>query len=174
MVTTGSAITKNIILPSATYTTDWARPNLTANGTLGGDSFAVAASSEYSSTYAAYNAVRTTSGTSYSWRTSSITECTYTMYNPDNLKVSSITIVYTGATYVPSTLTVDGSDDGESWVSLPSTYSLSSTTGTLTITTPSPYKYYRLNFTRSSAGYIRVYRITPTALEKDTTDLGVL
>ena len=172
ITTTGSAITKNITLSSATYNTTWTRPNLTAKEPLGGDSFAVAASSETSTSYPAWYAVRATSGTSYQWRSASITTCTYTLYNPNQIKASTITINFTGTSYMPTTLTVDGSDDNSTWTSISSNYSASSTKGTLTMTPTTGYKYYRLNFTRSAAGNIRVYVINVTAVQKDTNTIS--
>lgn len=104
------------------------RPNLTANGTIGGSNFAVVASSERNSNYSAYKAVDS-EATSYWFSSVSTTKITssnpvwYTFYNPEPLKVSQLVVTSDPATssegwkyhYTIKNATLQGSNDNSTW-----------------------------------------------------------
>lgn len=128
-----------------TYT-DWAQPTLTANGTLGGSSFAVDCSSYVwaeKNAYAAFD-----DGTSYWQSAVSATEAQWlTFYNPKALKLEKIKIYnYTGETfYYPKGIYIQGSNDNSTWETL---YTYTGTTHVADITcevsSNTAYKYHRI------------------------------
>lgn len=143
ITTTGSNISQSVSLPAATVST-FTRPNLTANGTLGGDAFAVSESGSVSpSGYPAYYAVDS-STSNYWWASANINY--FTIYNPDPLKISSIVITYisSSTTYVAKDITVQASNDGSSWTDIYSSTYVEGTTRTLSVNSSKFYKYYRL------------------------------
>ena len=163
-----------VTLTEATVQT-FTRPNLTANGTLGGDSFAVGSQSG-NTQYPAYYAVNgnggnywigttyTSSGTSYLPR--------YYMYNPNPLKISQLVLTFTGTSYMPNAqsstinnLSIYACDDNESYESLALDYSISGNTITVSITNPKSYKYYRIHL-RPKQTQVRVSDIAITGEEK--------
>ena len=163
VTTTGSDITENITMQAVSWQT-FTRPNLTADGTLGGDSFAVSASSVYASTAPAWRAVDGSTSISYYWSPNySDSNPTYTFYNPNWLKVSQIRMTYTNNSYRASTVTIQGSNDNVNWTNLSSSYS-GTTTGTLTINNDNGYKYHRLAFVRYDT-FLRLAEMTITAQE---------
>jgi hypothetical protein len=168
IITTGSNITENITLTPAT-TSSWTRPNLTANGTLGGDSFAVSAEAySTSASYQAWRAVDNSTSTSYYWYSKSNGTRYYTFYNPDALKVSQIICYFTASNYRSNSLYIEGSNNNSNWVSIESTYSYTTSspyTGTLVLTNNDYYKYYRLRFV-PYISYIRLYDMLITAIVK--------
>lgn len=172
-----------VTLTEATVQT-FTRPNLTANGTLGGDSFAVGAQSG-NTQYQAYYAVNgnggnywigttyTSSGTSYLPR--------YYMYNPNPLKISQLILTFTGTSYMPNAqsstinnLSIYACDDNESYKSLALNYTISGNAITVTITNPKNYKYYRIHL-RPKQTQVRVSDIAITGEEKvasNTSNIG--
>ena len=161
ITTTGSDITQSITLTPATVGT-FSRPNLTENGTLGGDSFAVKASSETSATYAAYKAVDDNS-TNTQWRTSASGSPTYTFYNPNKLRLGSLDFQWNSATYRATNVVVEASNDNTNWTSLGS-YALSNATSTTaTISDTNWYKYFRLTFTRNGSYGVYMRNLTINA-----------
>ena len=154
-----SDITENITMIYDPWV-DWTRPNLTANGTLGGDSFAVSAT-RYSTRYAYY---AVDSSTSTYWRPSSTGTVEYTLYNPNLLKITQMVFTYTGTSYRASTVTVQGSNDNTNWETVTSSYS-GTTTGTLDMSSNTKgYKYYKLSLVTYSSA-IRMSNMEITAQE---------
>lgn len=134
------------------------RPNLTSNGTLGGNSFAVSASYAMSN-YPAYYAVD--SNASSFWGTSASTN-TFIFYNPTALNVTKI-VLKCGNGYSIASVTVAGSNNNSSYTNITSSASgTGTTTVTVTLSNTAYYKYYRLQLARSSS-QIRVYDIAITA-----------
>lgn len=166
ITTTGSDISVSVTLTPAT-SAEWTRPNLTENGTLGGSSFAVDAPVYYSS-YAAYKAMDS-STTSTNWQ-SPYGDATvdYVMYSPNSLKVTEFAIRASSSSYIPEAITIFGSANGTSWSGITSTYTYSSSTGTVTISgTGQFFKYYKLHMTKkSSSSYVSLYNIGVTATQK--------
>ena len=153
-------VSQNITLSNATIS-NFSRPNLSANGTMGGNSFAVSCDSSVSG-YSAYYAVD--GNTDYLWmvnNTNSI--CKYTFYNPIPLKVSQIVNYYTSTTYSASNFTVEGSNDNENWTEI-GTYTVSKTlTQTIPVNSTRYFKYHRITYKNST---IRLKDLGITATQK--------
>ena len=142
------------------------RPNLSANGTMGGNDFAVSASSAYN--YPAWRAFDG-SPTSY-WGTSMQDSYTQsiTFYNPIALNVTALDVVVYGWTNSVSTfgdnINVYGSDDNSTWTQLASNVASGTYTSyerkTVSIDLSSntnSYKYYKIENTTCT--YSSVYGI---------------
>ena len=157
-----SEISQNITMTQDIWTT-WVRPNLTADGTMGGSSFAVEAScieSKY-----AYYAVDSDSSTYWSAKLTS--DVIYTLYNPKKLKISQMITSYTGASYAPSNINIEVSNDRLSWISIYDSSSSGTTSDTMNLVLDEGYNYYRLKLrTRSLAiSGIKISDIAITAQE---------
>ena len=165
VTTTGSDITEAITLTPATELT-FTRPNLTADGTLGGSSFAVKniGASTLISTYA-WRAVDNSATTFWNGNTPSSGDKIYVFYNPDALKVSELTYTYNSTSYIATAVSIEGSNNNSTWETITSTYSGSSTTYTSTLTNNKFYKYYKLTFTPYSS-YVRVTDLAIAATYK--------
>lgn len=163
ITTTGSNITQNITLISALSST-FTRPNLTANGTLGDNAFAVSAVAySTSASYQAWKAVDNNSTSTYWYSKSGGGE--YIFYNPDVLNVTQLTHKYSSTLYRAKEINIKGSNDGTNWQDVESTYSGSSTTYTSTLTNTKYYKYYKLAYIPNSS-YIRLADLAITATKK--------
>lgn len=142
---------------------EFVRPNLSANGTLGGSAFAVSASSQYSSSTPAYRAV---DGTTNYWRPNTAAgNPYYIFYNPNALKVTVMVFTPTAAQYPQNVSSIFGSNDNSEWTEILHTYSYQGSTLTLTLTNSKYYKYYKIVFT-SASGTGRVQNIAITATYK--------
>lgn len=162
-ILTGSEMNIQITPPEKQWVT-FERPNLTADGSLGGNSFAVSSSGTYSSSdnYQAYNAVDGNTSNYRYWYSSNITNPTYTFYNPDVIKINSLTFRWTSTSYRATQVVLDGSNDGSSWSNV-GTYSLGSATSvTANVGSSAEYKYYKMTFTKSGT-YIRMVELTMDA-----------
>ena len=135
------------------------RPNLTSNGTLGGNSFAVAATPNLSSN-PAYYAVDSNANTHW---VGSGTTILYIFYNPTALNVTEIILTCTSATHSPASVVVTGSNNNSSYTNISSSVSGTGTaTITITLSNAAYYKYYRLRLTRAS-NYIYITNMDITA-----------
>lgn len=145
---------------SQAYTEELAfsQPTLSANGTLGGDSFAVSASDSHTSypTYFAFD-----NNTSTNWLTNSYSSSQFPvnliMYNPVAIKVTSFSITNrTGYASAPTAGNVYGSNDNSTYTLIGSfTNNVTSISGNWTIdlsTNTSFYKYYKIEFTNGTFG----------------------
>ena len=126
---------------------DFVQPILTANGTMGGDKFAVAVDSRYDD-YSAYKALD--GDTSTSWQSNGTTAAgTYfKMYNPNPLNITKI--VWSG-TPKYGTITagiVYGSNDDIDYVELATFSGGTTSSGTMDLS--------------SNTNYYKYYKITPT------------
>lgn len=145
----------------------WSQPILSANGTLGGLSFAVAASSEGGSSYAAYKAF---DNADTSWRSTGCINNYMIFYNPIKLKVSSISVLNhrTESNYAMPAGSVYGSNDGTTWYKLcdfTNSVQASNTTWTITVNAAVGYKYHKILCTaNNSNGLIRVHEYDIVAL----------
>lgn len=160
---TGSNKTITVSLNAATWKT-FTRPNLSANGTMGGDSFAVSDKGMTSTSYSACKAFDSSTST-YTWA-SGTSEITF--YNPQMLKVSSLVITYSqnSTTYQANTIKVQGSKDNDTWVDLAEIGYESGISRTINLNSSNGYKYYKLTFTVKSV-YVRITDIAITGTYKD-------
>lgn len=98
---------------------DWTQPSLTANGTLGGDSFAVAASVEHNGTWGDWRAYHAFNGdlSDNGWSGSTNTLPQHVIfYNPKKLLVSNIRILnHEGKDGGYTAGNIYGSNDGSDW-----------------------------------------------------------
>ena len=122
--------------------TPFVRPNLSSNGTLGGNAFAVTANASPPNAYKAVDGSASTVWSAYS-------SATYTFYNPTPLNVTKVLIKCYDRNRSISSATIQGSNDNSSWTTISSSYSLNSNTyvGTLTLNNNAFYKYYILSLT---------------------------
>ena len=143
----------------------WEQPKITSNGVMGGDSFAVeASSSETTVGRPAYKSFDGNSSTK--WGMNSTTEGWLTFYNPKPLKVNSI--VYNPSTDYPAedggNLEVLGCDDNSSWVSIWKGSYIGGTTTTLNVQSPNFYKYYRIAITNGTSKWAGLGDLTINAV----------
>lgn len=135
------------------------RPNLTSNGTIGGSSFAVSASSADANS-PIYLAFDGSSIASSCWQTvGGVTSATVIIYNPYEIKVSSFDYknYVTTSSYAPNAGTVYGSNDNVTYTTLQSFTNTNTTAGaTWSILINSEnrgfYKYYKMVFTGTISG----------------------
>ena len=150
---------------------DWIQPVLTANGTMGGDSFAVNAKSQRSR-LPAYSAIND-NGEWVGSESSTSTSSWYKIYNPKPLKITQVTWINNSATWYNLTGgTFEGSNDDSNWTVLGQIDSVNTANAlkTITISNPDAYLYYRWNITnisknssgQSSDGYMHSLKITAT------------
>lgn len=162
ITTNGSNITNTISLSNATVRS-FSRPNLTANGTLGGSNFAMACSNYLGSNYGYF----VFDGTSNYWWTST-TNSTITFYNPKPIKVDSLVITFStnSTTYYARNITVEGSNDNENWSGLGTFAYVSGQQRTLNVNSSRFFKYYRLTLAVYSV-YIRISDIAINGTYKE-------
>lgn len=152
----------------------WQQPILSANGTMGGSSFAVSASSEYS-TWKAWQAFNGETTGNEGWESTSTTDAWIQFYNPTALKVSQLDLLnfYRDiAAFKFESGSVEASNDGTSWTEL-CTFTANQTAGgttTVNVNSSNFYKYHRINCHRASSGYIIIQEITITAVYQETID----
>lgn len=141
------------------------RPNLTANGTMGGNSFAVSDKGMLNTSYAGYKAFDSSTST-YTWTSNTSSELTF--YNPKPLKVSRLVVTYSqdSTTYQAKSIAVKGSNDNENWVDLTEIGYESGISRTINVNSSKGYKYHKLIFEVKSI-YIRVTDIAITAQYKE-------
>ena len=128
----------------------WTRPNLTSDGTLGGDSFACAGGN--ANPYLAFDGNTSTYLQIY---TNAETTKTLYFYNPNPLKITSLTFSYYSGTQIQEA-TIYGSNDYSNWDEI---ISYTNNANPNTVTFPNntlPYKYYKLYVIKAagSAGYL--------------------
>ena len=168
--------------------TPWTQPILSANGTLGGNSFAVYTNNQNSS-YPAWKAFDgSTSAESNEWVTSIITTSTsqsleLIMYNPDAIRVTNISVTNRrfNNTYA-SAGNVYGSNDNSSYTLLKTfTNNVATALTAWDIDLSSNtefYKYYKIVFTgivcAGSAHYFGIAEITLTATEGGSIPNGAM
>lgn len=135
------------------------RPNLTENGTMGGDSFAVGTIAQ------AYQAVDASIGScAQISKTSGYS--TFVFYNPDALKISQLDINFNSSSYAATSVIIEGSDDYSSWTQINTWSGEAASTVTFTVNSSSYYKYHRLKMSGSRSSYVRLYDLGITAVYK--------
>lgn len=164
----GSDITINITLTPAVWLS-WTRPNLTENGTLGVNSFAVSGNVTFSS-HPAWHAMDDSSSTYWGaeWNAGSTRE--YSFYSATPLIVSELVIHYDGSRKA-SNVVISASNDNSNWQTITSAYSVTTRSpyiGTLTLTNSGIYTYYKLVFSGIDETFgINIKDIQITALYKE-------
>lgn len=157
---------------------NWAQPKLTANGTMGGNSFAVQASTSESS-YPAYKAFDGNTAATARWgATSSSVPQWIHWYNPTPLKITKIT-VRNRPDYSDHITAgrVEGSHDGLTWTTI-KTFTNSNGTlgGTWSIDLSNNktfYKYYSIYITgydSTNRTFVGINEITITAKTSTIVD----
>ena len=149
----------------------WTQPTLTANGTMGGNSFAVEASSQYDDTVPAWKAFDGTS-TSNWVATLGVIPSWITFYNPVALNVTKLAILNraTDNDGVITTGEIQVSNNNSDWVTI-KTFS-NSVVGNTTAweidlsNNTGFYKYYRINGTSFVRNYISIGEVTIQATSK--------
>ena len=173
--------TYNFCIPATSesvYTTDnpihagfkeWTQPTLSANGTLGGDSFAVSLTNEYSSTYAAWKAFDNNSGSCF-W--TSVIPADLIIYNPVPLNVTALHWEVYDYNRRPTDWEWYGSNDNETYT-LISSGTNNSDNFTLNFTPSVAYKYHKFKVL-SAYNQLNAKQITLTAKEKEQTTPSTL
>ena len=146
---------------SAGSEVEFIRPNLSANGTLGGNSFAVSASSQYNTTYVPYKAVDGKTNTYWQPLTSD-NRLYYIFYNPQALKVTKLIFTPSAAQYPTGISSFFVSNDNSVWTEISYSYSYSGSTLTTILSSSGYYKYYKATFSSSSLIKIKDIDITAT------------
>ena len=130
--------------------TTWEQPIITSDGTMGGDSFACAASSEYTAEYGAWRCFDGVTSTMY-YRSSGVLPQWIGWYNPNPLKVTNIAFKNNTAqaSQSPTSGSVQGSNDNSTWTTITNfTNSETAAGATWNIDLSGNtnfYNYYRLN-----------------------------
>ena len=154
--------------------TNWTQPTLTANGTMGGSSFAVSASSEHDAprkAYCAFDGIITNNGTSGCWHSAQGHPSWIQFYNPKPLKVSKLTVYNRSADQAfINSYGVSYSDNGDTFTEFKTGTSPSQANGTSwdIVIDAGAHKYWRLTSKSSSgsnSGYTAVGEIKITAQE---------
>lgn len=157
------------------------RPNLTANGTLGGSDFAISGLSG-TTTYPAYYTMDSSTSTYWIGTVTNNTVPRITFYNPNPLCVTGTIIVTTSSsstTKVTSIGRLAASHDGINYEDITYTATNSGTTWTITCSNSKYYKYYHIWFrynTGTSAGRAYVYNIALNSVTEkvasNTSNIG--
>lgn len=154
---------------NSSQTNKWTQPELTADGILGGNSFAVSAP-YYSNCYTWYAFQSNTTSYSYSWYYNA-NQADYIFYNPIPLKVTNINVrnrASLNSGGLIKTVKVYGSNDNSSWTFL-TTYTSSQTSAGSTFdvslnNNTSFFKYYKLNVASvTNSNAVSIQNLTLTA-----------
>lgn len=163
---TGEDVTVSVTLTPA-VTEEWIRPDLTEDGTMGGDSFAVSA--EYNGTNAPWKAVdsdKTTTIWSSKYISSTTQTAEYTLYNPTALVITNISLLFYDSSNKATAVSIFGSNDNQNWNELESNASTTSIRYTLAVSNRKPYKYYKLAMNGKRYCYIWVRDLEITGYMK--------
>ena len=134
---------------------DWVQPVLTANGTMGGDSFAV-------TTYYAWDGNASTYAQFF---TNGLNETFF--YNPNPLKISTMKFSYYSTAWVTSG-EIYGSNDNISYTLL-TEFGHSGNTGTVEVNNLTPYKYFKIKILGANGNNGYGYLIIADIIQIDVT-----
>ena len=153
-------------------------PILTANGTIGGNAFAVYASSENSpKNYGAWRCFDDAS-TTYYWQSALTSPVYYTIYNPTPIKISNIHLKNRSSSRRGWTSgSVQGSNDNSNWTNILSSWTNSAVTAgaewDIAANSSVNYKYNRITFSSyvsgSGLGYPGIIQMTLTSTYQTST-----
>ena len=157
---------------STTYQS-WSQPTLSANGTIGGSSFAVDGSGNWSTTYNQFwKGMDGNSSTIVLGYPNKSPQPSYIFYNPNPLKVSNLHFKSyaggDGAGWVTKAGTIYVSTNGNTWTNLKDF--TNSVTGAgaeydVSVLTASGFKYYKITLTQGSSYGAGWAEMTITATE---------
>ena len=179
----GSAVSLKMYLLHPDGTTsevvsDFVQPELTANGTIGGAAFAVAADSEVDANrpaWKAFDGSEVLSNTSTDqWHSGNGQPHWIKFYNPDLLRVSKITIFNGADNVLPLAWEFQCSDDNSTWTTLTSGTNTNLTQGSnwdFTVSDSGWHKYYRFYTTTgygADSGYLGLTEVEITGEVKKT------
>ncbi len=119
----------------------WIQSVLSANGTMGGDSFACSASDDNVNAYKIFD-----NDSSTSWNTSNTYPVSITFYNPTPIKVSTIAVNCYNSYYF-SNYTIFGSNDNLNWDTIIS--GTATAQATINVNSNNFYKYYKVQSNNS-------------------------
>lgn len=167
---TSSNYTMSITLEEFPYTNPFIQPELTANGTMGGDSFACNQSTYYSTTTLAWRCFKAWDGSSTSesdrWQINSVSTSTYyyiEWYNPSAILVEKLTIYNAESDYTVRDYILQGSNDYSTWTNIISgTNTNTGGKGMWEINLPDnldAYKYFRLQCKPNSSTSLQICKI---------------
>lgn len=135
------------------------QPTLSADGTMGGSSFAVTGSLSSWAPQPVWKAFDNDASTY--WAAGIVGSATvyFEVYNPTPLRLTKIEylIAYNHYTTRPEAGTISGSNDGSTWYTVTNfnVANNGSTTKTISFNNSNYYKYYRVNITDSASGGTR-------------------
>ena len=130
-------------------------PIMTSNSAPSG--YVASASSEYSASYPAYEAMNGALGSSDGWISTTTTGYLQIQFPSSKIVNKYVLWPYsTDTTFAPSTWTFKGSNNGTDWTTLDSQSSItgwaSATSKTFTFSNATAYTYYRLDVTANCGG----------------------
>lgn len=134
---------------------DWIQPVLTANGTMGGDNFAV-------TTYQAWDGNASTFAQFF---TNGENETFF--YNPRPLKISTMKFTYYPTCWI-SKGEIYGSNDGSSYTLL-TEFSHNSNSETVEVNNETPYKYFKIKIINANGNNGHGYLIIADIIQIDMT-----
>lgn len=145
----------------------WTRPNLTANGTLGGSTCAAVSSGDYGSTHA-FNAFDGNVATGNCWESNSGTPW-LKFYTPTAIKISNLNFrnyyANTSAANTPNNVTISASNTDSNYTQI-KTYTNTNfganATWNVPISNNNFYKYFKMDFTCTGT-YMFIVEINITA-----------
>lgn len=149
-----------IITQTITDETTWNQPKLSANGTMGGNSFACDASTSASTlNYQTWKALDNSNSTAWATTNNNPTGW-YTFYNPTGLRLISLTIQnpsansgilnYYGVATSGSILASDTNSNFTQLTTFTNSKTSSGQSWTINVNSSQFYKYHRINITASS------------------------
>ena len=159
----------------------WTQPVLTANGTIGGDSFAVAMDSQHLSLYAWYAFDGITTYQQYKQaHTAKGQPHWIEFYNPEPIVVTKMTVYNGGSNVCPLDWQFQCSDDNSTWTTLTSGTNTVYTAGgmwSFDVSNSGAHQYYRFYTTSGygiDSGYLGISEFVITAHYKPIVPTGTL
>lgn len=154
-------------LEKSISTTNWTQPTLSANGSVGGNAFAVTGSAESNSSGNRYFYHAFDNNTSTYWRCNSGTGY-IEFYNPVPLRVTNLKWTYYYC--YPTGGNVQGSNDRTNWTTIKTWTNSSAADFNISLSSNNnAYKYYRINITGVNKDVIHCKQLTITAQEQNTS-----
>lgn len=133
--------------------------DMTANGTIGGDTKACTASTNNSEAWKAFSAIP--AGSNSYWSGSSSGWSTITFYNPTPVLIKSLNCWSYNVIATPQSIILKGSNDGLTYVDIGYISLVGATTNSykLVTTTSNKYKYFQFNIEPRGNGYNPTFKV---------------